>query len=125
MHVIPHVVTVPPPATGSVCASVLRQSLGLGEDHRIILYAFDGSSYLVRKNPFALVRAFDRSGLAGTGWRLILKTKHLLDSPAQGTRLRQVVECTDGVILVDRSFDKAAMDDLMRAADIFALLVLV
>jgi glycosyltransferase involved in cell wall biosynthesis/Tfp pilus assembly protein PilF len=118
VHVIPHVVTVPPSATDMARVAALRQSLAA--DERIILYAFDGSSYLARKNPFALVRAFDRSGLAGTGWRLILKTKHLQDSPAQGARLRQAVERTEGVVLVDRSFDKTAMDNLMRAADIFA-----
>jgi glycosyltransferase involved in cell wall biosynthesis len=120
VDVIPHVVAVDPLAPDPVRSAAVRQELGMSADDRIILYAFDGSSYLVRKNPFALVHSFAWSRLAEKGWRLVLKTKHLFDSPAQGELLRQEVDRAHGVVLVDRAVDKAAMRALMQEADIFA-----
>ena len=56
------------PATEVVDRKHLLAGLGLSADARVILYVFDGSSYLVRKNPAALVRAFEQSDLAAEGW---------------------------------------------------------
>jgi glycosyltransferase involved in cell wall biosynthesis len=120
VEVVPYIVNVPQQVSNPSGVIGLRRELGLSEGNRIILYAFDGSSYLIRKNPFALIHAFSQSGLAERGWRLVLKAKNLLDSPAQGQRLRQEVERAEGVILVDRSVDKAVMEEFMRAADIYA-----
>jgi glycosyltransferase involved in cell wall biosynthesis len=120
VDVIPHVVTVDLSTSDSVRSTALRRELGLSAEDRIILYAFDGSSYLVRKNPFALIRSFARSRLAERGWRLVLKTKHLFDSPVQGRLLQQEVDSANGVVLVDRSADKETMRELMQASDIFA-----
>jgi glycosyltransferase involved in cell wall biosynthesis len=120
VEVIPHVVTVDRSTADPVRAVALRRELGVSQNDRIILYAFDGSSYLVRKNPFALLRSFARSRLAERGWRVVLKTKHLYDSPVQGSLLQQEVDRTNGVVLIDRSVDKETMGELLRAADIFA-----
>jgi glycosyltransferase involved in cell wall biosynthesis len=120
LEVVPHVVPVMPPNPDPMDAVILKRELGLSESERIILYAFDGSSYLVRKNPLALVRSFVRSGLAGKGWRLVLKAKHLFDSPSQGELLRQQAEHAPGVVLIDRSVNASAMSQLMRLADIYA-----
>ena len=120
IEVIPHVVPVPPAASDPAQIAALRRELGLAEGERVILYAFDGSSYLVRKNPIALVRAFVRSGLAGRDWRLVLKAKHLFDREAEGRRLQREVEEAPGAVLVHRSVDRAAMDGLLRLADIYA-----
>ena len=120
VEIIPHVVTVDPSPLDPVRAAAVRWSLGLSEDDRIILYAFDGSSYLIRKNPFALVRSFARSRLAEKGWRLVLKTKHLFESPVQGRLLQQEADRAQGVVVVDRSADKATMGELMRVADVYA-----
>ncbi len=120
VEVIPHVVrvdrTIPDPAR----AAAMRKELQLSERDRIILYAFDGSSYLVRKNPFALVNAFARSGLATKGWKLVLKTKHADDSEEAGKRLERLVGSSPGVLLIDRIVSRGTMDELMRAADIYA-----
>jgi glycosyltransferase involved in cell wall biosynthesis len=120
VDVIPHVVAVDPSPPEPVRSAALRQELGMPANDRIILYAFDGSSYLVRKNPFALVHSFVRSRLGEKGWRLVLKTKHLFDSPEQGKALQQEVDRAHGVMLIDRGVDKATMRGLMRVADIFA-----
>ena len=55
VDVVPHVVPVPEPLVIDRAAALARW--GLPADRRTILYVFDGASYLVRKNPGALVRA--------------------------------------------------------------------
>jgi glycosyltransferase involved in cell wall biosynthesis len=120
VDVVPHVIANTFSVFDPARTIVMRQELGLSEENRIILYAFDGSSYLIRKNPFALIRAFSQSQLAKKGWRLVLKVKNLYDRPAEGIRLGREVERAEGVILVDRAVDEAAMGEFMRAADIYA-----
>ncbi|MFZ5705450.1 MAG: glycosyltransferase [Pseudomonadota bacterium] len=118
VDVVPHV--VPLAETSLVDPGASRERLGLPADRRTILYIFDGSSYLVRKNPAALVRAFAASGLAERGWSLVLKTKHLLDRPEEGEALTALADATDGVVLMDRSMTADELADLVAAADIYA-----
>lgn len=118
VDVIPHVVPVKEDVRIDRAEGLKR--LGLPADRRMILYVFDGSSYLVRKNPAALVRAFSASGLAARGWSLVLKTKHLHDRPEEGAALGTLAETTDGVVLIDRSMTSAELDELMALADIYA-----
>jgi glycosyltransferase involved in cell wall biosynthesis len=51
---------------------------------------------------------------------LVLKTKFLFDSPAQGRRLTEEAARRSGVVLIDRSLDSAMMAELMNMADIYA-----
>lgn len=115
VSVIPYVVPVPPPEAPGRRREAL-DALGLGAGERLILYVFDGSSYLVRKNPDGLIRAFAAAGLAGEGWRLMLKTKHLGEA---GAPLRAQVAQTPGVRLIDAALPRTAMHDLWDAAGIY------
>ena len=82
---------------------VLRRELGLASDECVVLYSFDASSYLIRKNPVALALAFDASGLWREGWRLVLKTKHLEHSPdSEARELAVLAAKIAGVLLVNR-----------------------
>ena len=118
VDVIPHAVPLPPSATidrrGALAA------LGLPAGRRIILFVFDGSSYLVRKNPAALVRAFSSSGLADAGWTLVLKTKHLMDRAEEGAALQALAEATPQVVLIDRTLAAGELAALWQLADIYA-----
>jgi glycosyltransferase involved in cell wall biosynthesis len=119
VSVVPHVVPVPPePAPGSRRA--VLQGLGLDPDARLVLYAFDGASYLERKNPAALIRAFEASKLAERGWRLILKCKNLLDQPDESAALFRLATATAGVMLIDAQYSQDALAALFEAADIYA-----
>jgi glycosyltransferase involved in cell wall biosynthesis len=106
--VVPHVVPVPPRPEP-------RSQLT-----RTILYVFDGSSYLARKNPMALLEAFDRSGLAGRGWRLVLKTKNLFENPGAGRALAERAATTPNVQVIDAPVSRAQMAALFDGADIYA-----
>lgn len=121
VDVIPHPVPVhaSPPPTAEERATLLR-SLGLKPDSRVILFVFDGSSYLVRKNPAALVRGFAASGLAERGWYLVLKTKHLMDRSADGAALRDMVAGERNILLVERNLSSAELMRLLACADVYA-----
>nr|WP_244108460.1 FkbM family methyltransferase [Burkholderia anthina] len=120
VHVIPYVVTVPPSLPPAEKIRRTKMEIGLEANDRVILYAFDGSSYLVRKNPFALVRAFAQTRLGRSGWKLVLKTKHLFDMPQQGEQLQQLCDAAEGVVLINRPLDLDTMRNLMAMADIYA-----
>ncbi len=108
VHLVPCVVPVPEGAP-------VRGPLD-----RTILYVFDGSSYLVRKNPMALVEAFELSDLAGRGWRLVLKTKNLGEHAEQAARLTTRCAEVGGVTLIDRPISREAMAALFERAAIYA-----
>jgi glycosyltransferase involved in cell wall biosynthesis len=120
IEVVPYFIAVRPTTVDDASRQAMRGEFGILRDQRIILYCFDGASYLVRKNPAGLIKAFADSGLARDGWVLILKTKNLFDTPSQGRKLQDQAFKTPGVLLIDRSFDSAMMDVLMNIADIYA-----
>lgn len=120
VHLVPYVVTVPPTLPPAHDIFQTKQEIGLNGDDRVIFYAFDGSSFLARKNPFALVRAFAQTRLGRSGWKLVLKTKHLFDLPKQGVQLQQLCDGAEGVVLIDRGLDQAAMHNLMAMTDVYA-----
>jgi glycosyltransferase involved in cell wall biosynthesis len=116
VHVLPYVVPVRPAQGDPARIAALRAELGLSPGTRTVLFSFDASSFLERKNPHALVRAFGRAGLAADGWALILKTKHL----APAASLRALVKATPGTLLVDRAAPADEAAALLDLADVYA-----
>lgn len=116
VSVLPHVVTAP----YDLIPPNLSEKLGLPAQRRFILYVFDGASYLVRKNPHALVRAFAASGLAQRGWSLILKTKNLFDIAEEGQRLEQMVQSTPEVYLVNRVLSPRDHHGILALSQVYA-----
>lgn len=118
VDVVPHPVRVPA-RIASDRETTLRR-FGIDPENRIILYIFDGASYLVRKNPDGLIRAFAASGLAERGWNLVLKTKHLHDRPEAGKALISLADQTPGVCILEVSLYSDEVTSLIAAADIYA-----
>lgn len=118
VDVIPH--AVPLPAVQPVDRDAVLGRFGVPVGRRVILYVFDGSSYLVRKNPHALVRAFAASGLGEQGWTLLLKTKHLMDRPDDGIAFKRLTESVANIVLVDCNLSTGGLEELVAAADIYA-----
>ncbi|GLV23542.1 hypothetical protein TomMM35A_33800 [Sphingobium sp. TomMM35A] len=118
VDVVPHPVRVPA-RIASDRETTLRR-FGIDPSLKVILYIFDGASYLVRKNPDGLIRAFAASGLAEQSWTLVLKTKHLHDRPEAGEALTKLAETTPGVRILEVSLYSDEVTSLMAAADIYA-----
>ncbi len=118
VDVVPHPVRVP--ARIAMDRETTLRRFGIDPELKVILYIFDGASYLVRKNPDGLIRAFAASNLASHGWTLVLKTKHLHDRPEAGKALTALADETPGVRLLEVSLYGDEVTSLMAAADIYA-----
>jgi len=118
--VVPHVVRVDDHMPEQAEQARVKTSLSLPGDRRIILYIFDGASYLARKNPFALIRAFRASGLGHRGWQLVLKVKNLWDIPSEGQRLVDAVGGDPAISILDRASSRQELQALLGAAEIYA-----
>jgi GT2 family glycosyltransferase/glycosyltransferase involved in cell wall biosynthesis len=118
VDVVPHPVRVPA-RIASDRETTLRR-FGVDPNLKVILYIFDGASYLVRKNPDGLIRAFATSGLEAQGWTLVLKIKHLHDRPEAGEALTSLANSTPGVRILEVSLHSDEVTSLMAAADIYA-----
>lgn len=100
--------------------AAVRRGLDCPAEGRLVLYVFDGASYIIRKNPEALVEAFQRSGLSERGWTLVLKTKNLFNNVAAGARLARLVSCHPSIRLVNRALSRHDLMALFWAADVYA-----
>jgi glycosyltransferase involved in cell wall biosynthesis len=98
----------------------LRRLLG-ADERRTILYCFDGASYLIRKNPHALARAFLDSGLAAENWRLVLKAKSLGADAELARQLVDTVRASNGAIqLLERALPAHTARALIAECDVYA-----
>lgn len=120
VDVIPHVVEPVFQKAGERRLAPLRAKLGLAAEDRVILYIFDASSYLARKNPHALVRAFEKSELARHGWKLVLKTKNLDRAKPDAAELFSLIRARQGIVLFDGSMSSPELGALLDLADIYA-----
>jgi len=120
IDVIPHVVEPVFQKAGERRLAQLRAKLGLAAEDRVILYIFDASSYLSRKNPHALVRAFEKSELARHGWKLVLKTKNLDKDKPDAAELFSLIRARQGIVLFDGSMSSPELGTLLDLADIYA-----
>ena len=121
VDVVPYVVEneAGQPVSGDAKSEVCR-TFGIDPSRRHILYAFDGSSFLARKNPQGLVRAFRASGLGRDGWQLVLKTKHVFDLPLEGRRLLDLVGTGGDVVVIDQPMPRNDLAALFALCDVYA-----
>lgn len=120
IDVIPHIVDVASNETSHRGLMHMRRTIGLAEEERVILYIFDASSYLARKNPEALVRAFKESRLAKQGWKLILKTKNLDMSSPSAVHLTDLIRDCAGAILLQGNMSTVQLSALLDLCDVYA-----
>jgi len=121
VEVVPHVVQ--PEIINGISpkeAKRVRKSFRLDPDKNVILYVFDGTSNLSRKNPQALIRAFRNSGLGKRGWQLVLKTKHILQAQGEGEVLMQLVMQEQDIAIINNSLTRYQLDNVFAIADIYA-----
>lgn len=114
---------VPPPVVVSTSPDVQRANFGLPDHRTIYLFSFNATSHYERKNPEAVVQAFQRAfGDGGSdGPLLVIKSQYLERYPALYRRLSALVEQTGGVFIND-VLTRQQMTDLLTCADIYASL---
>ena len=113
VEVIPYVVE--PPAAGAA----FRGRLGITADAFVFFYMFDASSYIVRKNPQALLDAFSREFGGDAGAVLVLKVSNLDPDSAFGGELAAAEQRLANLRCVRETLAEAEVASLLEACDCY------
>ncbi|MEM6280822.1 MAG: glycosyltransferase, partial [Chloroflexota bacterium] len=82
--------------------TITREQLGLPSDAFIALYSFDALSIFARKNPLAVVEAFERAFTEAERRdqvRLVIKANNLSKFPAEAQQLQAALERVNGMLM--------------------------
>ncbi len=99
-----------------------RQKYGLPKDKFLFLFLYDLNSYSERKNPAAVIEAFQRSGLAGRGAALVIKVHNVPLNPADFERLREAAAALPGTTIITQTLTRTEIYELESACDCFVSL---
>jgi glycosyltransferase involved in cell wall biosynthesis len=114
------VVRMPLPVAVPEPAALGRAHFGLPERRFVFLFTFDVSSQVERKNPLAVVRAFQRSGAASDGALLVLKFTNGHFNREAVDRL--AAAAGPGVVLFDGHMARPELNALVSACDCYVSL---
>lgn len=118
VHKIPFAVEFTMSATPSV-----RANYGIAAEDFVFLFSLDLDSYVERKNPLAVIRAFweafgENSGRA----RLILKMVHGERYPGVLASLAQTIANHPRITIIDEPYSAEQMRGLLQSADCYVSL---
>ena len=118
------VVWMPLPVEFGSIAAVTRAELGLPEGKFLFLFFFDFRSYVARKNPQSVVRAFEtafdpRDESVG----LVIKTNGMEECSADYEQFKVAIQTSDArVTWIDRVLDDREIKALVNQCDCFVSL---
>lgn len=92
-----------------------RARFGLPGEGVVVLAAADARSSFARKNPLGALQAFTRGGAGAT---LVLKLVGTEAAPREMKMLREHAAAAPNIFILDQTFDKQDMADLVASADI-------
>jgi hypothetical protein len=98
-----------------------RSSFAIPEDKFVFLFSFDFYSYMERKNPCGLIRAFKKAFGDRSEVLLVIKHSHADAVPDAHQRLLEVAE-GHNILLLDRVLPRAGVVGLMNACDSYVSL---
>jgi glycosyltransferase involved in cell wall biosynthesis len=126
---------MPLPASVDRVDPVSREALGLPAMAFLYLFVFDLNSWLTRKNPWAVIeafqKAFPRALAAGRGSRsrksgvqpmLVLKTMNGREGHPVWEDFKARCAQDDRVVLLDRTLDRGQVLGLISACDVYVSL---
>lgn len=112
------VTLMPLPVSVARVVSVSRQELGLSEDIFLYLYIFDSNSYLDRKNPQAVVKAFIKAfAKDNTQVGLVLKTMNSNPDNPEWQAFQRQCQKDERIVLVEKTLDREKVLGLIDACD--------
>lgn len=117
------VLRVPLPVSEAPDSGLIRADFGLRNDAFVFLNSFDFNSFLERKNPLAVIRAFRTAFADGRkDVQLLIKTSNGHRHPE---RLRELLHATIGdkrIVVRDEVIDRCHVQALQRCADAYVSL---
>lgn len=119
------VLHMPVPLTFEAPPAAPRSVFGLPARTFLFFFAFDYLSFVGRKNPLALVRAFKaafRKGGDRHEVALVIKTLNAEAAPEEGRALREALRDDPDVILIERTLSREETLQLIQSCDAVASL---
>ena len=117
------VTLMPLPVSVARLQPVSRPSLGLPSGRFLYLFVFDFNSYLARKNPLAVIAAFQRAHPAGDGSvGLVLKTMNGRADNNAWQQFVAVCAADPRITLLDSTLDREVVLGLVDACDAYVSL---
>ena len=116
------VVTIRVPVQPPPLTPLSRADLGLAEEGFQFLFSFDYLSAFKRKNPLAVVEAFERAFAPGEGARLVLKCINAEHDPSGHAQLRAAAAAHGDVEIIDRYMSPAEKNSLTALCDCYVSL---
>ncbi|MBC8078371.1 MAG: glycosyltransferase [Chloroflexales bacterium] len=96
---------------------VSRANLGLPDERFLWLFAFDAHSYIVRKNPSAVIEAYRRAfGATSASTHLVIKAHHIEAYPEEAAQLQAEVAAVGGTLITE-VMDRSRLAALFFACD--------
>jgi glycosyltransferase involved in cell wall biosynthesis len=119
IRIIPHAVPAP-----HVSRDDARERLGLPRSDYLFLNVFDTNSFIARKNPTGIIRAFlDAFPARGdSSPRLVLKYHGMARRGAELSKIIEQCSLDDRIILIDKVYSMEQMGLLQAACDAFVSL---
>ena len=113
------VIAMPLAASVARTKNFTRKHFGLPERKQLLLYAFDFNSHLVRKNPQAVIDAFNRQFVGNRNVCLVLKVMNSNPEDASWKAFQKQLAKNNQIILIDRTLDRAEVLGLIKACDVY------
>lgn len=118
---MPMAVRLPPEL--DIAAARQRARFGLPADKTLFVFSFDGNSFIERKNPLAVLDAFQRAFPTGDdSVGLVIKCMRPDPHNRAWQRIGAAAREDDRLIVLDAMLDKAEVLELYRACDVFVSL---
>lgn len=117
------ILRAPLPLSPLVDSGLQRADFGINERSFVFLFTFDFASWLERKNPVAVTRAFRRAFPSERNdVQLVIKSSNGYRLPDWMRQLEQSIGGDPRIILRDEVIDKAHLVALQRCADAYVSL---
>jgi len=114
-------VKMPLPVLGREGDGFGRSHYGLPDDKFVFLFMFDFMSVFERKNPLAVIQAFNQAFRPGDNVMLVLKCSNAEADPQNASRLREAAR-HDSIRLIEGYLSREEIASLTRACDTYVSL---
>ncbi|WP_251555321.1 glycosyltransferase family 4 protein [Neobacillus muris] len=113
----PHSISIDPPA------HMNRQYWGLPEDRFLFLMMYDTQSTSARKNPLAVINAFQQAFQPNDpSIGLVIKINNASHFPEQVETLKQTISGFDPIFIIDRIVSRSEVNGLIASCDSYVSL---
>ena len=113
------VIAMPLAASVARAKTYSRKHFGLPEKKGLFLYAFDFNSHLVRKNPMAVIHAFEQQFIGNKNVCLVLKVMNAKPKDPDWLAFCKQIAKDARIILIDRTLDRPEVLGLIQACDVY------